>query len=343
MLQKRIVDIHEKNKNAVVKVIAAYRPKDEGSKPVLFLGTGFCVSKEGHILTNTNVTHGADRILVERHGIRYVAEQVGFDPLTNLAILQLAALPENFEFLRFSEAAEPPPVGNLLVAITCELGMDPGPTMGVVKGWSTNYGQRILPTTYVRTEIAADGGEGGAPIFDLNGGLVGMLIVALPEIRSSFVLPARAVNRIMDDILLSGEVKYAHFGMRTQQISSLAKGTRVVIEKIDFEGPAEIAGIRVGDVLLKVGEFTIKTDADLRNAVFYTRPEQLTSILVQRDDEELEFSFQPETREIAVSDMPTVQSTPLKTDTAQEETNASLIPGSNTPPLTPSTQETAAQ
>ncbi len=283
-LQKRVIDIYRANEKAVVKVFAAFDGKQPSGKTMLFIGTGFYISKEGHILTNTNVTYGADRIWVERNGIAYAAELVGSDPLTNISIIKAFALPADFQFLRLSDSPEAPPIGSFLVALSCELGQDPGPSLGLVSGWNTAYGERVLPTIYLRSDIPSDGGEGGSPVFDMNGSLVGMLIVSLPEIRSSFILPARAIQRIRDDILFSGNVTYAYFGFQTRQKSNLDSGPWVEVEGLVEGGPAAQAGVQAGDKLLKMGDFDITTDADLRVATFFQRPDEFVPLVIRRGE-----------------------------------------------------------
>ncbi|WOO41103.1 S1C family serine protease [Rubellicoccus peritrichatus] len=303
-LQRRVQNVFEDNKLAVVKVISAFNTENEDAKNVLLVGTGFYISKEGHIMTNTNVVYGADRIWIEREGIAYVCEAVGHDPLTNISIIQALTLPSDFEFLRFSEKPDLPAVGSFLLSITCELGMQPGPSFGLISGWNTQYVERILPTIYLRTDIPYDGGEGGAPVFDLNGSLVGMIVAALPEIRSSLVLPARAIQRVRDDILFSGQVTYAYFGFQTRQTSSLASGPWVEVEDVQKDSPADTAGILKGDILKQVGDFEIKTDDDLRTASFFTRPDEFVTIYIIRGDKEMNLEMKPSVREVPITAMP---------------------------------------
>lgn len=317
-LQRRVVDIYQANRKAVVTVYAAHHPEIDGGRPALFVGTGFYISRDGHILTNTNTIFGADRVWVERDGVGYVAEVVGSDPLTNIAIIKSLALPGDFQFLRFAEKPAPPEIGSFVVALTSELGMSVGPSLGMVNGWNTRYGDRILPTVYLRTDIPFDGGEGGSPVFDINGALIGMVIVALPEIRSSFVLPGRAVQRIRDDILFSGQVAFAHFGFNTLQKPDLETGPRVVIEEVEPGGPAERGGVLSGDVLVKVGDFDIHTDENLRTAFFYTRPEELVNVTVRRGDELVDLSVKVGVREAPPTAMPPIRRTPEETYEALE-------------------------
>lgn len=331
-LQQRIVAVQTDHAGAVVTVFAQHRSSDPEQPASHIVGTGFFISREGLILTATNVIHGADRVWVENRGIGYLAEVVGSDRLTNVAILKLKAVPEELAYLRFPQEPELPPVGTLLVWISCELGMAPGPDLGLVNGWNTAYGERILPTVYLRTSLTLDGGENGAPVFDLNGNLVGMAIIGLPETRSSFLLPVRALERVRDDILFSGEVAFAHFGFTTMEIADRKEASRVFVEAIEPDSPAATAGIKVDDIILRVGAFAIDRDRDLRRAFFFTRPNEQVDVQVRRDGEVLTLPLKAGRRErppTEVSIGPTQSAPPepvqnadarsLKTPTAQEE------------------------
>lgn len=305
-MQRRLIDVFEQNRGAVLKVVAAFDAKEDDGRNFLLIGTGFYVSREGHILTNTNIVFGANRIWVERKGIAYAAEVVGHDPLTNVSILRARKLPHDFEFLRFSDMGDMPAVGSIVMSIGCELGLDPSPSMGLITGRNTQYVERVLPTIYLRTDIPYDGGEGGSPVFNINGALIGMIVAALPEIRSSFVLPARAVQRILNDIILAGEVTYAYFGFQSRQMANPERGPWVEVEAVVENSPAEEANILPGDVLLSIGDHTIETDDDLRVASFFTRPNRYVSISVKRLDEVVELSLMPTVREVPIAAMPPV-------------------------------------
>ncbi|MGF1448745.1 MAG: S1C family serine protease [Opitutales bacterium] len=302
-LQRRLVEVFEQNKRAVVKVFAASERRadssEEAPRPVQFVGTGFFISREGHVLTNANITLGAERIWIElTDGLKIFAELIGQDPVTNISILRVMEVPEGQHFLRFSDAGAPPGAGTLVQAITCELWFGPAPSFGQVKGIDANYGPVRLPTLHLRTSIPAEGGEGGSPVFDLNGDLIGMITASLPELRSSYVLPARAVNRVKDDILLEGEVSYASFGFRVRQFSQLDGRVQVVIEEVANGSPAEAAGLREGDVIERVAEYAIRRDADLRQASFYLRPDKLVAVGVVREGEAFELPLKLGRREV---------------------------------------------
>lgn len=257
-------------------------------RPTLLVGSGFFITRDGHVMTNANVTYMADRIWVEHRGIPYAAELIGGDPFSNISIVRLLTRPENIRFIHLGNQDEMPTIASLVLAITCELGMEPRPSFGMVTGRNTSYGERILPTVYLRTDIPSDGGEGGSPVFDMSGNFIGVMVASLPEIRSSFVLPARAARRVRDDILFSGEVTYGWFGLQTRELADLEHGTRVVIEKVFPASPAAGSGLRPGDVLLRVGDNMIRNDDDLRMATFFIRANQDITVRVRRDETEYE-------------------------------------------------------
>lgn len=289
-LQKRIVDLFHENEASVVRVFGACQGSNEegDAETFLYIGTGFFISKEGHILTNASVTFGASRIWIEYQGVAYAAKFIGYDLVTNVALLQVLDMPKDFKFLHLSDTLEIPPIGTFLMGITCELGFDPGPSLGMISGVNTQYGETLLPTSYIRTDIPSDGGEGGSPIFDLQGRFVGMIIASLPEIRSSFILPARAALRIRDDILFAGYVSYAYIGVDIDEEKDRERGSIFVIKKVAKGSPAQEAGLEPGDIIIKMGDNAVKKIRDMHDAMFYARPGQYLTVSVLRNNEELQ-------------------------------------------------------
>lgn len=287
-VEERVVEIYQQRNSAVAKVNAVYVVDDNGEeRTVLYVGTGFFISPEGHMLTNANATAGSERIWVEIGDIAYAAELLGVDSVTNVALLKVNTMPSSAGFINLDERDNLAPVGSLVVALTSPLGMDPGPGLGLVTGWNTSYGEKILPTVYMRSNIPAEGGEGGSPVFDLSGRFLGMIVAGLPEIRSSFILPSRAIRRVQSDMLLTGRVEYGLFGLQTRQINAPNSDPYVVIEAVLEGSPAGEADLRASDILLAIGDFAITHDRDLRSASFYSRPGQVITVKVQRGDKEL--------------------------------------------------------
>lgn len=289
-LQRRVVEVFGANRDAIVQVYAAV-PREEGrERPLLLVGTGFFVSREGHVVTNASVVYGAERLWIEHGGGTSEVQVLGHDPLSNVSVLRAEKLPPKLHFINLSESTENPEVGTFLLAITRELGLPAGPSFGMLTGRNIAYGNRQLPAVYYRSDIASDGGEGGSPVFDLQGRFVGMMIASLPEIRSSFLLPARALRRVRDDLIFSGEVKYAWFGLQASQ-RHVETGVEVVIDDVVEDSPAWGTGLQAGDVLLQVADAPIRNEYDLRDVSFFTPAEKWVNLRVRRGTEELEFSL----------------------------------------------------
>lgn len=294
-VQDRITEIFHQKETGVVRVFgvqaAATFSDSCAEKAPMVVGTGFFISCEGHIMTIADIVNKAECIWVEYNGIPCPAELVGFDNITNIAIIRLSHPPSGIPFFHLGESMEIPQPSLILLAITCKLGMDPGPSMGMVTGLHTAFFDRAFPTTYLRSNIPSDGGEGGSPVFDLTGRFVGMMVISIAEIRSSFIIPARAVMRIRDDLVFSGKISYAFLGIEIDKEASMASAPYLIIGKTINGGSAYEAGVKSGDKILEFNGTPITHVMDLHNATFFARPGQLITMKVQREDKELKLTI----------------------------------------------------
>lgn len=290
-IQRRITGIVSEQIDGVVRVKASAEELDEAGENVVSLrvGTGFFISREGHILTNASVAMNAARVWVELEGVPYAADHLGSDPETNVSLLKLMVLPEEFSYFPIAAGHEQPLAGSLVLAITCPLEFEPSPSLGMVTGHENSFSQRVFPVTYLRVNIPAHPGEGGSPVVDLNGRLVGMMVASLPEVGSSYLLPARALVRVRDDLLFSGKVTYGWIGADLKEEVSRQHGRHVVVEGIRSGSGASAAGLRVGDRLLQMAGEAIRRVDDVRNTSFFQRVGNYVEVEVQRGDETFEF------------------------------------------------------
>ena len=295
-LQQRLVTIFEQNKNAIVRVKAAYRQEEAPTRPddslnvTLRVGTGFFISKEGHVLVSASRAAGADRVWVEYKGKPYATEAVGHDRLTNISVLRVLELPEDFSIIPIDTSVPQPDLGSLVVAIACPLDFEPSPSMGIVTGFDKKLGPRVFPTTYTRTSIPVDGGQGGCPMLDINGRFIGMSVASITELNGSYALPPDAVARIRDDLLFSGRIIHGWMGLEVKAKIDNLDENKVYLSRLVDEAPAAEAGLAVGDQLLAIGDREIADVSDVPSAIFFTRANQFTPVKVARGDEVLEFS-----------------------------------------------------
>ncbi len=292
-LQNRVIEIFKENRDAIVRVKAANQRETEDGEPQTFLviGTGFFISREGHVITSAKTTFNSERVWVEHNDIPYAAEIIGSDTVTNLSILKLINLPTNFNFLHLTDSVDLPEVGTMVVRISSPFEFEPSPHLGLITGRESNFAQRIFRCTYLRTNILAGPGEDGSALLDLNGRLIGVMVASLPDVQGSYAIPARAALRIRDDMLFSGEVTYGWVGFEVAVQKTMAEGSRIVINKVFADSPAEEVGLLPDDVLRSIADREIRTVNDLRNAIFYTRVGQYVGIKVDRDGQEVDFNI----------------------------------------------------
>ncbi|WP_185694755.1 S1C family serine protease [Puniceicoccus vermicola] len=288
-LERRLTTVFRDNNAKVVRIKAAYESETENGKVSLRVGTGFFVSSDGLILANSSVTEGARRIWVEQGDTSYVAEMVGSDAETNIALLQVTDQPKgSFDFIPVDEQPYPD-VGTLLLSIGCALEFDPAPRLGLVSGQDSNFGQRVFPTAYIRTTIPANPGEGGSPVLDLNGRLLGMIVASLPEVGASYVIPASAIGRVRDDLMLNGSVQYGWIGV---EVESRPRGADdeapLLVTSVVPGGPSDVAGIQEGDRIQKINGLSVPTINVMRHRFFLARIGQYIDFMIEREDKVLD-------------------------------------------------------
>ncbi|MBN1404369.1 MAG: trypsin-like peptidase domain-containing protein [Opitutales bacterium] len=289
-MQRRVTELFRDNHDAVVKVKAAYQPRNPTELPQVIIGTGFFISREGHVLTNASAVMNNDRVWIVYGGVDYSAKMVGVDRSTNLALLKIITPPQDFPFIQISDDPTLPAPGTMLLRIACPMDLSPSPALGMISGQESRFGQHVFPCILLRTNIPAGPGESGGAYLDLNGRLVGIQVGSLTEINSSYILPARAVMRVRDDLLFYGQVASGWIGFDVTLDTSVAEGARVVINNVIEGTPAQQAGIQIGDQIMQVGIYAVKDLDDLRNALFYTRVGEYIPVKLSRKGQALELT-----------------------------------------------------
>ncbi|MCZ6674351.1 MAG: PDZ domain-containing protein [Verrucomicrobia bacterium] len=284
-IQRRITGIFAENSNGVFRVMAAHTTYDEkgdlqfGQRS----GTGCFISREGLILANASVVMNSDRTWFKFRGIDYSSELIGVEPSTNLALLKANNLPEHFTFFIPEPNQALPEVGSMVLMISCPWDFEPSPLLTMVAGADASFANREFTTTHLRINTIVRGGEGGAPLIDLNGRFVGILVVSTPaEIAYGYVLPARAVLRIRDDLLFAGKFIHGWIGIEIGVRSTIRDGRQIYLTHILPDSPSANAGLRKDDVLVRMGDITIQSISDVKNAMFFARAGQFLDVQVFR-------------------------------------------------------------
>jgi serine protease Do len=291
-LQERLLEVYEQNKGAIVRVKAAYAGDEvDGKQQVLLrVGTGFFISKEGHILVSASRAAGASRVWVEHQGKPYATESVGHDRQTNVSVLRVLEPPAEFSTIKLDAAQAMPQVGSIAIAITSPLDFEPTPVMGLFTGVERKLGNKVFPTSYIRTSIPVDGGQGGCPILDLNGRFIGMSVASITELNGSFSLPVDALVRVRDDLIFSGHIIHGWMGFEVTTKLHADDSNGVYISKVLTGAPAALAGLKKDDQLVSIAGRSIEDVFDVPGAFFFTRANQFTPVEVYRGEELLKLS-----------------------------------------------------
>lgn len=293
-LQTRLIDLYREHSNAIVRVKVATEDLDDTGKPriSLLVFSGFFVSPEGRVLTNSTVTEQSNRVWVEKDGLSYLAEVIGNDPRTNVGLLQVLKLPRSFSFIPLTLSEEIHEIGSVVMAITSPLDFNPTPSIGLVTGSESFFSNFVFPFTYSRVGIPGGPAEGGSPILDLNGRLFGISVASVPEVRSSYVVPTRALIRLHAQLEATGSVRYGGLPMEfSERPDRLNVAKEIYVSEILPDSSASEAGLRKGDILRDINGLPAESINQLRDIIFYAEIGEFLSLEFERDNKRLSFAL----------------------------------------------------
>jgi serine protease Do len=270
------------------------------------LGSGFLIDEEGHIVTNNHVVQEATEIeVILGDGTTRAAELVGNDPSTDLAVLKVEST-EGMAVARWgdSEAIQP---GAWTIAIGSPFGLGGTVTVGVLSARSRDI-QSGPYDDYLQTDASVNQGNSGGPLFDASGEVIGVTTAIVSPTGGSigigFAVPSRTAQRVVDELIQTGEVSRGFIGVHLQEISEpLARAmglegtTGALVADVQPGGPAEAAGIRSGDVIVGFEGQEIEGSRDLSFAVAERDPGDEVTLTVRRDGEESQMQLTLATRE----------------------------------------------
>ena len=286
--QQQTQAIFEKCGGAVVRIEAS----DAHGR---LAGTGFFIDPNGTLYTAYSVGGETQEITVEFRGERHPATRLISDARSGIALLKIAA---ETPFLTAGKARDLA-ITSPVIALGYPQALPLTPSFGIVGGFDIKYGGRYFATTHIRANVPIQRGEGGAPLLNTAGQVVGILISMLDAGSAAFVLPIEAADKVRMDFTRFRETRPAWLGLHIKTADSATAGSTARIEEIARGGPAEKAGLLPGDVLLQVGERKITAPEDVLDAAFFLTAEDAITIRVARADAELDLTIQP-------SDPPTV-------------------------------------
>ncbi len=255
-------------------------------------GSGFIISKEGHILTNNHVVAGADKIAVELPDGRTTdAEVVGTDAESDVAVIRIKV--ENLEPVALGDS-ESLQVGEWVLAIGSPLGLSHSITAGIVSAKGRSGFNVATYENFIQTDAAINMGNSGGPLVNLKGQAVGInTFIVGPgggNIGIGFAIPINIARDVAEQIIHTGAVERGYLGMIPQDLTpelaealgvSVTRG--VVIAHVAAGSAAALAGLERGDVVLEFGGVATESAAQFRELVAGRRPGAEVELVVVRD------------------------------------------------------------
>src|SRR5213595_1484935 len=277
----QVKDIFERASKAVVKIHGV----DEHSE---ICGTGFFIDPTGTLYTAYTVGGEAGNFSIEFNGKQYPARQVLADIRSGMAILKTDVATPALPIGKSEELGVAAPV----VAIGYPLDLPETPNCGMVAGFDQKYLGRYFSTTHLRVNLPTQRGEAGAPLLNMKGEVVGIVVSRLENTSACYAVPIEAAEKIRSDFVRFGEAKHGWVGINVSEAAQPVEGSRAEMTKIMEDTPAARSGIKAGDILLQVGRKKVTQPEDVLDASFFITAGDTVPITVMRGNQKLTFSVQ---------------------------------------------------
>ena len=256
------------------------------------LGSGVIVSPNGYILTNFHVIEAADDIQVSLNdGKTYKARVIGSDPESDLAVLQIKA--EKLPTITFGQM-DGLRVGDVVLAIGNPFGVGQTVTMGIVSALGRSHLGINTFENFIQTDAAINPGNSGGALVDTQGNLVGINTAIYSRTGGNhgigFAIPVSSARSIMEQIIQHGAVTRGWIGVEAQEITSelaesfgLPDTEGALIAGVVRGSPADVAGVRPGDVLLAVSGKAVKDPQVMLDLIASLKPDERAPFRLRRD------------------------------------------------------------
>jgi serine protease Do len=258
-------------------------------------GSGFIVTTDGIVLTNAHVVEGAQNVTVKLSDHReFKAKVLGSDRGSDIAVLKINA--HDLPTVRLGDS-DKLGVGDYVLAIGEPFGLEETATAGIVSAKGRSLpGDGYVP--FIQTDAAVNPGNSGGPLFDSTGAVVGINAQIYSNTGGyqgvSFAIPINLAVQIKDQIVKTGKVVHARLGVQVQSLNQALAGAfklkvpnGALIAKVEPDSAAAQAGLRVGDVILKVDGTPIIDAGQLSARVGAHAPGDKSSLEIWRDGKAL--------------------------------------------------------
>src|SRR6266568_1761575 len=280
-VSREVKDIFDRAAKAVVKIHGV----DEHSE---ISGTGFFIDPTGTLYTAYTVGGEAENFTIEFNGKKYPARQLLADIRSGTAMLKIDTVTPALTIGKSEELEVATPV----VAIGYPLDLPETPNFGMVAGLDHKYLGRYFSTTHLRLNLPTQRGEAGAPLLNMKGEVVGIVVSSLENNSACYAVPIEAAEKIRGDFMRFGEARHGWIGINVSMAHQPVEGSLAEMTQIMEDAPAARSGVKAGDILLQVGRKKVTQPEDVLDASFFITAGDVVPITVMRGDQKLTFHVQ---------------------------------------------------
>ena len=259
------------------------------------LGSGMILDKAGHILTNYHVIRDVDEITIELPDKRkFQAVVVGTDPHTDVAVVKLkGAVPANLVSISLGDS-DALQVGNMVEAIGAPFGLLQTVTQGIISATGRSDVGISDYEDFLQTDAAINPGNSGGPLVNMHGEVIGMnsaIATSMGQFAGvGFAIPSAMIKAMLPKLVKGEKIVRGQLGVLIQDLTpnlakqfgmSDSKGT--LVSQVNKDSPADKAGIKPGDVIVRYGDKEVENTRQLRNMVANTAPNAKTTVSIIRN------------------------------------------------------------
>ncbi len=297
-IQSALISLADRVRPAVVS-ISPYvppsqivQPKGLGRGRPSNAGAGVIIDGEkGLIVTNSHVVRSSDKVQVTLFGGKEkIGEVLGTDEDTDLALVRIE-LDEPMPSVKFADSQEAK-VGQMVVAVGNPYGLNDTMTFGIISGLNRENINLSRYEDFIQTDASINPGNSGGPLITLDGEVIGINTAIINYAQSiGFAIPSNMVQRVVSQLREFGEVRRGWLGVGIEPVNPelvdgwelLKEGEGVMVNSVFDGDPAHKAGVKVGDVILKIGGVPVNSPARMIRIIGVISPGQTVHLDILRD------------------------------------------------------------
>lgn len=281
------------------------------AEPIIATGSGVIISPDGYIVTNNHVVAESNKVQVTLNDKRtYDATIVGTDPSTDLALLKINMT--DLPYIAFGNSDELK-IGEWVLAVGNPFNLTSTVTAGIVSAKARNINILGVPDgtaieSFIQTDAAVNRGNSGGALVNTRGELVGINAAIASGTGYyagySFAIPVNIVSKVVHDLREFGAVQRGFMGVSIRELDSqlaneqgIAEIKGVYVAEVTEEGSARQAGIRSGDIILKIEGVSVNSTSELLEIVGQHSPGDKVNVIVRRSNKELDLNVTLKNRE----------------------------------------------